>query len=172
MKDRTVDRDKILTVLQDEFSAGREVALTVTGSSMEPLLRHLRDQVILMPPEKYAPKTGDIIFFRREDGACVLHRIIGRTPKGGYIVNGDAQTWTECIRKDQVLATVAALVRKGHYIPVHNRIYRLYISCWGLTRPIRRGIFRIAGRIKGYADSIRKHSDRFESRKKGKNTDD
>ena len=71
MKDRTVDRDKILTVLQDEFSAGREVALTVTGSSMEPLLRHLRDQVILMPPEKYVPKTGDIIFFRREDGACV-----------------------------------------------------------------------------------------------------
>ena len=81
MKDRTVDRDKILTVLQDEFAAGCEVALTVTGSSMEPLLRHLRDQVILMPPEKYVPKTGDIVFFRREDGAWVLHRIIGRTPK-------------------------------------------------------------------------------------------
>ena len=165
MKDRTVDRDKILTVLQDEFAAGREVALTVTGSSMEPLLRHLRDQVILMPPEKYIPGTGDIVFFRRSGGACVLHRIIGRTSKGGYIVNGDAQTWVEHIEREQILATVAALVRKERYIQTENRIYRLYVFCWGLARPTRGIIFRSAGRIKRCVNKVR-------TLKKGKNTDD
>lgn len=62
MIEKTVDRDKILKVLHEEFEAGRGVWLTVTGSSMEPLLRHLRDKVILMPPEKYIPGTGDIVF--------------------------------------------------------------------------------------------------------------
>ncbi|HJB95791.1 MAG TPA: S24/S26 family peptidase [Candidatus Mediterraneibacter intestinigallinarum] len=165
MRDKIVDRDKILTVLHEEFVVGRGVWLTVTGSSMEPLLRHLRDKVILVPPEKYVPETGDIVLFRRKGGACVLHRIIGRTPNGGYIVNGDAQTWVENIGSDQILAIAAALVRKGHYIQTGNKIYRLYVFCWGLTRPARGIIFRSAGRIKRCVNKVR-------TLKKGKNTDD
>lgn len=165
MIEKTVDRDKILKVLHEEFEAGRGVWLTVTGSSMEPLLRHLRDKVILVPPEKYVPETGDIVLFIRKGGACVLHRIIGRTPNGGYIVNGDAQTWVENIGSDQILAIAAALVRKGHYIQTGNKIYRLYVFCWGLTRPARGIIFRSTGRIKRCVNKVR-------TLKKGKNTDD
>lgn len=94
-----------------------------------------------------------------------MHRIIGRTSKGGYIVNGDAQTWVEHIEREQILATVAALVRKERYIQTENRIYRLYVFCWGLARPARGIIFRSAGRIKRYVNKAR-------TLKKGRNTDD
>lgn len=162
---KTVDRDEILTVLHKEFEAGRGVWLTVTGSSMEPLLRHLRDKVLLMSPEKHVPGTGDIVFFRRKEGACVLHRIIGCDTKGGFTVNGDAQTWVEYIDREQILGTVAALLRKERYIRIENKIYRLYVFCWGLVRPARGIIFGGAGRAKRYINKLR-------IRKKGEKTND
>ncbi len=151
MKPEVVDAGRLLAVMEEEFRQGKALSLTVTGSSMEPFLRHLRDQAILVPPEKRPPRRGEIIFFRRNGGGCVLHRVVGRT-ENGCVVCGDAQTWTEQVREEQILAVAEALVRKGRMIPCGSRRYRVCVWLWMLARPFRKPFFalgRLAGRWQG-----------------------
>ena len=72
----TVRAEELTGLMTREFSEGRSLRLTVTGSSMGPCLRHLRDQVILVSPDRRRLRHGEIVFFRRTDGKCVLHRIL------------------------------------------------------------------------------------------------
>lgn len=150
MSERTVDGITLQEMMEQEFAQGRGLELTVTGTSMEPLLRGARDQVILVSPKQCKPEVGDIVFFQRKSGEYVLHRVVGRNGKGVYRINGDAQTWEETIEKGQVCAVVAAMVRKGHYFSRKNLIYRLYILIWQFIRPIRGCIFRTVSEIKSW----------------------
>lgn len=137
MKAQTLEPEEAAGILKEEFASGRAVLLTVTGSSMGPLLRHLRDQVILTAPWVRKPRRGEIVFFRREDGSLVLHRILKEKKDGSYVMNGDAQTWTEEIRRDQILAVVEAVVRKGRYISCDGGGYRLAVALWRFLMPAR-----------------------------------
>ena len=88
------------------------VPLVISGSSMTPFLVHGRDTVYLS--KVTAPlKRGDMILYRRDCGAYILHRIF-RSEGDTYTLVGDAQTMLEPgIRADQVLAVVTAVRRKG-----------------------------------------------------------
>lgn len=147
MNSRTLDAGSLIRVMETEFQQGRPLSLTVTGSSMEPFLRHLRDQVVLVPPEKRKPRPGEIIFFRRDSGACVLHRILKKDGHS-YLVCGDAQTWTEMVREEQILAVTEALVRKGRMISCGSRGYRFWVRLWMALRPLRKGIFALGAQVK------------------------
>lgn len=148
MKEQEIARTEFTNVMHREFDAGRGISLRVTGSSMEPLLRHLRDSVVLVSPRQQNPVLGDVVLFHRESGQYIMHRIIRDCGDGTYIINGDAQIWTEIIRKDQIDAVVAAFVRKGRYFSYRNVIYKIYLCVWGGLRPCRRLIFSAAGKIK------------------------
>ena len=67
-----------------------EAPLRVTGSSMHPVLRDQKDTVYLQKPQKPL-KTGDVILYRRDNGAYVLHRIVKCRGEGRYICSGDNQ---------------------------------------------------------------------------------
>lgn len=147
MTERLVTAEEIQQILKKQLSEGGPFFLRVTGSSMEPFLRHERDHVILVSDEKFRLGSGEIIFFRRKDGSCILHRII-KMENDEFLVNGDAQIWTEWIQKEQILAVAEGIVRKGVYISCKNPIYRCSVKIWGLLRPIRRYIFVATSRIK------------------------
>ena len=86
--------------------------LVVSGSSMTPFLAHGRDTVYLSRLTRPARK-GDILLYRRDNGAYVLHRVrkAGRTE---LTMVGDAQTELEPgIRPDQVTAIVTSDVCNG-----------------------------------------------------------
>ena len=86
--------------------------LPVVGGSMGPYLASERDAVILTPMEGIHPRVGDICLYRRDNGAYILHRIVGRRGDT-YTFAGDAQTEREYgIRCDQLLGCVTAVVRK------------------------------------------------------------
>lgn len=63
----------------------------VSGSSMEPAL-HRGDLVVVRPAGGY--RVGDVVAYRTEGGATVLHRIVGRAGDR-YVLQGDANSWLD-----------------------------------------------------------------------------
>ena len=149
MRERTLNSEKFSEMIHGEFASGRGISLVVTGTSMGPLLRHLRDKVVLVKPEnEYKPRKGDVVLFHRTDGKYVMHRIVGCVGEHEYIINGDAQSWTERIRGDQIDAVAAVFVRKGRCFSRENNLYRLYTLIWDFSLPFRMYIFKTVDAIK------------------------
>ena len=86
------------------------------------LLIHLRDSVILKNASGHKLKRGDILIRRREPIACASPYC--KMKPDGFIMNGDAQTWTEFVLFEQVVAVAHAIERKGRLISCNNRLYR------------------------------------------------
>ena len=135
----------------DSVEDGGIRELTVTGTSMTPLLLDSVSRVYIEKCAGDAVEKGDIVFFSRSDGGLVLHRVV-RVQEGSRLtVNGDAQTWSETIDRGQVLARVVKIRRKKRTFSVRNLFYRAYRSLWMLAMPIRPrllSLYRLPARIK------------------------
>lgn len=124
---------------------GQQVILQISGDSMRPTLKPLRDVAILEPLQDWPPQRGDILFFKstRSPSGYALHRVV-RVETGGPVMNGDAQNWVEGpIARQQVLAKAVALLHDGEPIDTESRKYRLFVSLWRFTRPIRHPMFAL-----------------------------
>jgi len=107
---------------------GGTAALTVTGSSMMPMLYHRRDSVTLMRPADPLRK-GQIILYKRDNGRYVLHRII-KAAEDHYVCCGDNQADTETVAPRQVLAVTVRFQRKGRTYRLSHPLYRVYTFLW------------------------------------------
>ena len=114
-------------LLEDENITA--LPLVISGNSMNPFLVHGRDTVYLSKV-KHPLKKGDMILYRRDNGAYILHRICqvdGET----YTLVGDAQTQLEPgVRQDQVLAVVNAVCRKGKILRSGNFWWDFFAQIW------------------------------------------
>lgn len=128
--------------IKDTLESGATVPLTVTGSSMMPLLKPHRDIVWLEKCDAEQIKNGDILLFEREGGKPVLHRVV-KIKNDRLIMNGDALDWSEVIRKSQVAARVKKIERDGKTIDCDSKALRLWDAAWYVTRPIRPILRRI-----------------------------
>lgn len=117
-------------------ASGGSCRLVVTGSSMEPFLRDERDAVILSPISRPL-RRGDIIFYERSGGQCVLHRVMGTEPDGTLLLCGDAQTGLEPVGTSQVVALAAQIERGGNLLSADNLVWRALSGVWIFLRPIR-----------------------------------
>lgn len=147
-KPEELNISELTELLKRNFEAGAGVTLTVTGFSMGPYLKNLRDSVVLVSPEVRPPKRLDIVLFRRDDGKPVLHRVIGAKPDE-LTINGDAQTWCEKIRPGQVMAVADGLIRKNRYVSCGSLSYRLYSGLWVSLKPLRPAAIWAYARLKG-----------------------
>ncbi len=112
---KKIGDDGLVKIILYKLSCGEKVALTVTGNSMLPFLADGRDKVILQKIEKL-PKKGDIVFYRRKNGAYVLHRVVKRRGELFYF-SGDAQLRVEGpVGKGQLLAVCKEVERDGKTI--------------------------------------------------------
>lgn len=92
---------------------------TVKGTSMLPLLDQQRDAVHLVPI-KEAPRVNDIVLFRRENGALVLHRIV-KIKNGVFIIRGDNCISSEAVFENQIIARADAVYKDGKYISCDDK---------------------------------------------------
>lgn len=152
MQTVTVPMESLAEIIQLQLEKGGKATLTVTGSSMLPMLREHRDSVILVVPSQQ--KKGDIVLFRRENGRYILHRIISVT-EDGYLCSGDNQAILESVSKEQIVAVVDGFTRKGRVYSLAEPGYRLYQAVWAnlffLRRPyiwVRRRLGRLYSRIR------------------------
>lgn len=146
-KKQKINLIEIYPIIKEKIDNGGTVKLPITGKSMRPLLVWGRDTVEIVKCEN--PKKGDIIFYLRDNGQFVLHRIIG-TDENGYILCGDNQWVKEYGIKDHnIIAVVSLIERKGKVFDVKTNIpYRIYSSVWMAMMPVRKPILRFTRKVK------------------------
>lgn len=144
---KTVDTREYISMLRELTEEGKEVSILISGSSMSPFLIHHRDTAFFRKPDRPL-RTGDIVFFQRDDGRYILHRIC-RIRKDGYYIIGDNQTEIEGpVRRDQIFAVVTKILRKGKIIAPGSLTWWFFAKVWIHVIPLRRGIVKIYGLIK------------------------
>lgn len=139
---RLVDTREYVDVLRGLTEEGKEVSMLVAGSSMNPFLIHYRDTIFFKKPDR-ALRRGDMVFYQRETGQYVMHRILRVKPEGLYIV-GDAQTEIEGpVKPEQVFAVITRVKRKGKMIGPDDFWWKFFEGPWLCIVPLRRVIMRL-----------------------------
>ena len=164
---KQVDTREYIGILRELTEEGRQVSLIVAGNSLAPFLIHGRDTVWFEKPERPL-KRGDIVFFQRDDGSFILHRIrrvhknvLPKEEKEGngnppdirntYDIIGDAQLETECgIRRDQIFAVVIRVERKGKIIGPGDFRWQFFERVWIRIIPIRPLFRALYGIVSGH----------------------
>lgn len=150
----TVSLNELYPIIKEQLESGAAVCLPITGTSMLPLLVWGRDTVEIIKCEK--AKKGDVIFYRRDNGQFVLHRIVGEDEKG-YILCGDNQWVKEYGIVDRhIIAVVRSINRKGKKIDVSKLSYIIYSKLWVGILPVRKYVLLFMRKIKGMFKKCRK----------------
>ena len=138
--------------LLDEYTrlicgGARELPLLISGNSMSPFLIHGRDTVYLSPIEGEV-RRGDMILYRRDSGQYVLHRVYS-VGKDAYSMVGDGQSTVETgIRREQMVATVTHVTRKGKTLAPGSFWWDFFAKVWIGVLPLRDSICRAYGRCR------------------------
>ncbi len=147
-KNTSYSEKDLVPIMEEVIQSGGSCKLKVTGYSMTPTLRHLKDSVVLVSPEKRQPKKNEIVFIKRDTGKHVLHRIRKIIDDQSFIMNGDAQQWTEVVRFNQVIGVVDSFYRGDKEVSCDNIKYKTYVKLWVLCKPIRPLIFRFRNLVR------------------------
>ena len=119
MKERVVDTREYVSILRGIAEEGKVVSLRIAGSSMSPFLCHERDWIYFTRPDR-ALRRGDMVFYQRDTGQYVMHRIYQIRGKEYYML-GDAQTCVEGpLRREQIFALIVQVKRKGKILRPGN----------------------------------------------------
>ena len=139
---RRVDTDAYVSMLRDLVNEGKECRLLISGSSMAPFLVHERDSILFSKPDREL-RRGDMVFYQRDNGQYVMHRILHVRPEGLYII-GDAQTEVEGpVKPEQVFALVTKVNRKGKWVGPGNFWWWFFSTVWLRLFPVRRLILKL-----------------------------
>lgn len=120
-----------LRTIEEELAEQGVYYGTTTGDSMEPLLHHRRQTIVLKPLDGARAEKDDIILVRREDGHYVLHRVVRVLAGGGYITRGDNRLHRDLpVPEEQVLARFDGYYHGTDFVPVNSARYRAYLLFW------------------------------------------
>ena len=147
INDFSLSASEFIEILNERMSTGADTILTVTGNSMVPFLVHKRDRVVLRKFLRNA-KKGDILFYKRNDNKCVLHRVI-KTDKDGIYFIGDAQDYVEGpVPYENILAECREVIRKGKTVNERSCIWWFFKYIWLNIVPVRLSIIRFISEYK------------------------
>lgn len=124
------------------------VSVYVSGSSMNPFLVSRRDIVYLKRPEEKDITKGSILMFRRNDGSLILHRLKRINPDGTLVMCGDAQLRCESVDRNQVVASVSEVERKGCIKSTKSFYWKSISFIWEILTPFRSLIMRVWYKIR------------------------
>lgn len=137
MEKKTLNTREYVGLLKQLVEEGETVSMRIVGSSMSPFLIHDRDLITFKAPERELRK-GDMVFFQRESGQYVMHRIYAVKPDGYYMV-GDAQTEIEGpISQEQIFAVIIKVRRKGKWLEPGNFWWNFFERVWINIIPFRK----------------------------------
>lgn len=140
--------DSLSPIILDMLNRNLDVMIMVNGTSMNPMLKHKRDKVVLTSCDKFNLKKGDIPLYRRSNGKYVLHRIV-KVNEDSYDFCGDNQYEIERdVPKTAVIAVAKGFERNGKMYGCNDMMYGLYWRFWMLSRPFRRIIHHVRFRLR------------------------
>ena len=130
--------ERILVLLEET----EPVPLVISGTSMMPFLAHHRDTVYLSRIREN-PGVGDMVLYRRDNGRYILHRILA-VHGDAFDMLGDRQVHPEPgIRRDQLLAVVTAVRRKGTVLKPGHPVWDFFRGPWRWLRPLRPWLLKL-----------------------------
>ena len=140
-KMKVVNTREYVGMLKELTEEGKEVSMMIFGSSMAPFLIHARDMIYFKKPDRKL-KKGDMVFFQRETGQYVMHRIWKIRPEGYYIV-GDAQTQIEGpVKREQIFALITKVRRKERWMKPGDFWWEFFEHVWLHMIPLRHVLMR------------------------------
>lgn len=144
MKERIVDTREYVSVLRELAEEGKVVSMQIAGSSMSPFLCHRRDYIYFTKPDREL-RRGDMVFYQRDSGQYVMHRIYKVRPEGYYMV-GDAQTQIEGpLRREQIFARIIRVKRKDSVLEPGDFWWEFFEHVWIRLIPLRCVLQKIYG---------------------------
>ncbi len=109
---------------------------TTEGDSMAPLFR-THEKVVRFQPKTGRLKKWDIPLVRREDGHCVMHRIV-KVMEDGYLTRGDNRRKNDPpVKEEEVIGVMDGYYKGDTFVPLDAPSYRAYLFFWGRPNPIR-----------------------------------
>ena len=145
---KQVDTREYVSVLREIAEEGKVVSMLIAGSSMAPFLCHNRDYIYFTKPEREL-RRGDMVFYQRDSGRYVMHRIYKVKPDGYYMV-GDAQTQIEGpLRRNQIFAVITQVKRDGKMIRPGDFWWEFFEHIWIRIVPARRIVTALYGMLSG-----------------------
>lgn len=137
-KDESVRFQDLYEIISDTLSIEGTVTFTANGSSMLPMIRGGLDRVTIEPLPAIIRKN-DVIFYRRQNGAFVLHRVVS-VKRDAYVFCGDHQFSLEKgVTRDRMIGILTGIDRYGKRIDLTSPSVRIY--CFFL--PCRRFMLRL-----------------------------
>ncbi len=125
---KSVKLSDLFPLIKEQLDAGGVASFPIHGKSMMPMLRDRMDSVRIAKPDS-KPKKYDIIFYTREDGSFILHRIVG-IKNGIYICRGDNQIQNELVNEKQIIAYVTEYTKNGEWKKTDSVAQKLYSRFW------------------------------------------
>lgn len=142
MTGKIVDKREYVSVLREVAEEGKIVSMLVVGSSMTPFLCHKRDYIYFTRPERDL-RRGDMVFYQRDTGQYVMHRIY-KIDKNGYYLTGDAQMEIEGpLRRDQIFALIIRVRRKGKILKPGDFWWEFFEHVWIRAVPVRGAVMKL-----------------------------
>lgn len=144
MKDKKlIVFSKLFPLIEEKIDAGGNFTFTAFGNSMHPYLKNGKHRVTLSPI-KDELRHGDVVFYRRKDGAFVLHRVV-KIKNGIVYFCGDNQFYLEPHTNTvQSIALLTGIEYNGK----HRDPFGLGTRLWCATLPFRRFFLRALNFIK------------------------
>lgn len=108
-----------------------------SGTSMEPLIHHQRDTIIVIRCNGRLKKY-DIPVYKGKNGKMIMHRIV-KVCDDHYVIYGDNTNYTEIVTDDMIAGRLSGFYKNGKkYIDLEkNRLYKLYSRIWVAILPLR-----------------------------------
>lgn len=105
---KTLPNDVFFEYVCQRLNEGQTVNIPLTGTSMSPLLREGRDNLVLSPLPADAPlRRYDVVLFRYR-GGYLLHRIV-RIDGDTVTTRGDALASLEQVPRADIVAILTAV---------------------------------------------------------------
>jgi hypothetical protein len=144
---KNVSNDVFFAWVEEEIAQGKPVRFRLKGNSMFPLLRNMKDSVILEKCSMHDLKPMDVVLFRYR-GTHVLHRIIQRTGDD-LLIQGDGSivAMEQCTVND-VVGKVTGICRpSGKIVSVENWKWKLSSRLWRTSNSMRKFLLRVAYKL-------------------------
>ena len=130
-REESVRFEELQSIISETLETKGAVTFTANGSSMLPAIRGGLDRVTIETLLE-TPKIGDVIFYRRKNGAYILHRVIS-VKDGTFTFCGDNQFIREKgIAREQLIGIVTAVERNGKELDLNSfsaKAYRFFLPC-------------------------------------------
>lgn len=144
---KNVSNDVFFAWVEEEIAQGKPVRFRLKGNSMFPLLRNMKDSVILEKCSMHDLKPMDVVLFRYR-GTHVLHRIIQRTGDD-LLIQGDGSivAMEQCTVND-VVGKVTGICRpSGKIVSVENWKWKFSSRLWRTSNSMRKFLLRVAYKL-------------------------